>query len=39
MDNDGKKESQDSYYARSMCKQPLTPTTNGLLCKRDGVEL
>jgi len=39
MDNDGKKESQDSCYTYSMCKQPLTPTTNGLLCKLDGVEL
>ena len=38
MDNDGKKESRDRYYACPVCKQPLTPTINGLFCKRDGVE-
>jgi len=32
------KEWQDSYYACPVCKQPLTPTVNGLFCQRDGVE-
>jgi ubiquinone/menaquinone biosynthesis C-methylase UbiE len=38
MSNDGKKEWQDSYYVCPVCKQPLTPTINGLCCQRDGVE-
>ncbi len=38
MNDDGKKRSQNSYYVCPVCKQPLTPTTNGLLCQRDNVE-
>jgi len=38
MNNDDKKEPQDSYYVCPACKQPLTPTTKGLFCQRDGVE-
>jgi len=38
MNNDGKKESQDSYYVCPVSKQPLTPTTNGLFCQQEGVE-
>jgi len=38
MNNNGKKEWQDTYYVCPLCKQPLTPTTNGLYCQRDGVE-
>jgi len=38
MDNNGKKESQDSYYVCPVCKQPLAPTTNGLFCQQEGVE-
>ena len=29
---------QDSYYVCPICKQPLTPTANGLCCEREGVE-
>jgi ubiquinone/menaquinone biosynthesis C-methylase UbiE len=36
--NDGKKGSQDSYYVCPVCKQPLTPTINGLCCQRDEIE-
>jgi len=38
MNNDGKKESQDSYYVCPVSKRPLTPTTNGLFCQQEGVE-
>jgi SAM-dependent methyltransferase len=36
--NDSKKGSQDSYYVCPVCKQPLTPTINGLCCQRDEIE-
>ncbi|MGB8311360.1 MAG: methyltransferase domain-containing protein [Halobacteriota archaeon] len=29
---------KDSYYVCPLCKQPLTPTIDGLFCQRDGVE-
>ena len=32
------KRKQNTYYVCPVCKQPLTPTTNGLLCRQDGVE-
>ena len=32
------KEQQDTCYVCPVCKQPLTPTTKGLFCQRDGVE-
>jgi ubiquinone/menaquinone biosynthesis C-methylase UbiE len=38
MSNVDKNESQDSYYVCPVCRQPLTPTANGLSCKRDGIE-
>jgi len=38
MNQNGKKESQDSYYVCPACKQPLTPTPNGLFCPRDGID-
>ena len=37
MNDNGKKEWQDSYYVCPVCKQPLTSTTKGLFCERDGV--
>ncbi len=36
--SNGKKEWHNSYYVCPVCKQPLTPTTNGLLCQQDRVE-
>lgn len=36
--SNGKKEWQDCYYICPVCKQPLTPTINGLFCQQDGVE-
>ena len=38
MSNNGKKGSHDDYYVCPVCKQPLTPTINGLYCQRDGIE-
>jgi len=38
MNDNGKKEWQDSYYVCPVCKQPLTSTINGLFCQRDGIE-
>jgi len=38
MSNNRKHRSQDDYYACPICKQPVTPTANGLFCPRDGVE-
>ena len=38
MNNDDKKEWQDSHYVRPVSKQPLTPKTNGLFCQQEGVE-
>jgi len=37
MNADGKKESQDSYYVCPVCKLPLSPMINGLLCQQCGV--
>jgi hypothetical protein len=38
MNNDDKKEWQDSHYVCPVCKQPLTAKENGLFCQHDGVE-
>jgi len=38
MSTKSKKEWQDGYYVCPVCKQPLSPTTNGLCCPRDGGE-
>ncbi|HXY88588.1 MAG TPA: methyltransferase domain-containing protein [Candidatus Acidoferrales bacterium] len=38
MNNADKTEPQDSYYVCPVCKQPLTPTTKGLFCRRDEIE-
>ena len=38
MNNNGKKQWQDSYYVCPVCKQPLTPKTDGLFCQQEGVE-
>jgi SAM-dependent methyltransferase len=32
------KSVKDNNYVCPVCKQPLTPTANGLRCKREGVE-
>ena len=37
-DDNGKKESKESYYVCPVCKQQLTPAKHGLFCRRDGVE-
>ena len=29
---------KDNNYVCPVCKQPLTPKTDGLFCQRDGVE-
>ena len=34
MSDSGKKEWQDSYYVCPVCKQPLYPMVNGLLCQQ-----
>jgi len=38
MNNDDKKEWQDRHYVCPVCKQPLTPTPNGLFCQQEGVK-
>jgi len=38
MSTNTKKERQSPYYVCPVCKQSLTPATNGLCCQRDGVE-
>ena len=38
MRNNRKQGSQGDYYVCPICKQPVTPTVNGLFCPRDGVE-
>ena len=37
MRDDGKTEWQDSYYVCPVCKLPLSPMINGLLCQQCGV--
>ena len=38
MSTNTKKERQSPYYVCPVCKQSLTPATNGLCCQQDGVE-